>query len=622
MQNQGLNQSQNQKLEKPNISFRKQAKEFIRSLDAFGIPKDLDFAIKLEYLFMGRDPDIQQNLDQYVYLQLSQNIYTWVSPDQGPSVFQKQKIKTELIPCAKDSSLVNNHKKAADFLKLNQTFLCPEQCKSPEEIRSVASLLRLHFVIENSFFDDKSFDESAVKKQLKPYYFSSAQDKSLYYYMLLSQNEIVRKDNMVYGNDIREKFVETKIDYHIVSELNSTDSYNNNAYISIYVQMDEEVKRIERRVFNLLEALRNTGGFMTVSIIIAYILVRKVQECHYYNTLIKNLYNYQSLKLKEYQLRKKTIIGRNMDIDEEPKADKRIISHILDREQLKYNVKKNFTAFLRRFGLCRTSDSQSYYEDYLYQNGLKKIYHELDIRNISNELRTLKFLTHTILDKQQRYMLPFFKSYLLNTKPKELIQDINFKKLNKSLSYIEVLAIFNEGKEKTFQRILKNIQLEEKEYNDEKNDEIKSQRPTCMGKKPKANNQPQENNENIAQKQQSNAIATNTANEGQPITKVKNLQIKSDLFQNIDLSRLQARSHSAYPQNYESFSHVQTSQRQFNHDINFSSQEIDFEEIDLEIEGPKRQIDGTNFKNKNNEQEDDDKQIFPALDLIKQNQQK
>jgi len=59
----------------------------------------------------------------------------------------------------------------------------------------------------------------------------------------------------------------------------------------------------------------------------------------------------------------------------------------------------------------------------LYKKALKKIDNELDIRHISKELRTLKFISNVMLTKYQRYMIPFFKQHLLNfmdAKPKEM----------------------------------------------------------------------------------------------------------------------------------------------------------------------------------------------------------
>ncbi|CDW76806.1 UNKNOWN [Stylonychia lemnae] len=189
---------------------------------------------------------------------------------------------------------------------LNEKYNNTKQCKSKDEITRVASFLKLYIINQNSFFDDKSFEDVSVKKYLNTFYLTSFEQKSIYYYMHLSQNNIIRKDNMMYGSDIEEKFIETKIDHNVIQEINSTDPYNN-AYIGVYIFMDDEVKQIERKVFNVSDALKNTGGFMSVVLIIAYILVYKIQQAIYYNTLIKSLYRYQNM-LSEYKFQRKSNI--------------------------------------------------------------------------------------------------------------------------------------------------------------------------------------------------------------------------------------------------------------------------------------------------------------------------
>ena len=56
----------------------------------------------------------------------------------------------------------------------------------------------------------------------------------MYYYMLLSKNKVEMNDNMIAGKTKFADFVETRIDYNVEQELESTDSYNN-AYIAFYI---------------------------------------------------------------------------------------------------------------------------------------------------------------------------------------------------------------------------------------------------------------------------------------------------------------------------------------------------------------------------------------------------
>jgi hypothetical protein len=61
--------------------------------------------------------------------------------------------------------------------------------------------VRLYLLMENSFFDEKHFDDNYIKKYLKPYYLNSFYNKSVYYYMTLLQNKIEMNDNIFYSFD-------------------------------------------------------------------------------------------------------------------------------------------------------------------------------------------------------------------------------------------------------------------------------------------------------------------------------------------------------------------------------------------------------------------------------------
>ena len=53
--------------------------EFNLSIDEF------DFGIRLEFTNKDQFPDIQENLDQYVYISLTQNEYAWDKASNGNS---------------------------------------------------------------------------------------------------------------------------------------------------------------------------------------------------------------------------------------------------------------------------------------------------------------------------------------------------------------------------------------------------------------------------------------------------------------------------------------------------------------------------------------------------------
>lgn len=84
-----------------------------------------------------------------------------------------------------------------------------------EEIYRVSSLLKLYFVVENTYFDENDFSANPIKRYKKPYYLTSLNDTSFYYYMLISKNDVVLNDNLLYGSTVHQSFIETRIDYHV-----------------------------------------------------------------------------------------------------------------------------------------------------------------------------------------------------------------------------------------------------------------------------------------------------------------------------------------------------------------------------------------------------------------------
>ena len=65
-----------------------------------------------------------------------------------------------------------------------------------------------------------------------------------------------------------------------------------NAYISLYIQMDDSLKETERQVYTFFMAFSATGGFMTVLYLVTLVIVQRFQSTIYHTTLIKSLYKY------------------------------------------------------------------------------------------------------------------------------------------------------------------------------------------------------------------------------------------------------------------------------------------------------------------------------------------
>ncbi|CDW83536.1 UNKNOWN [Stylonychia lemnae] len=482
--------------------------------------KDFDYGIRLEYVFYEREPQIQAELDQYVYMQISQNIYTWVKDKKGNSVFQKQKIKTELGNCSQGRlglkegevdylGIINGYQCPKDvnyqikgsfsgeqtkFIQLsvrdcNQTYLNEaynktKQCKSKKEIERVSANLKMYFVAENSYFDENDYGSESVKKFLKPYYLTSKNATSKYYYMLLSQNEIIKQDNLLLDEEVNDKFIETKIDYSVDQELEAIDAYNN-AYIGVYIQMDDQVKTVNRKLMTILDALGNTGGFMSIIIVVAYAMIQYVQKTLYYTSLVKSLFvfqeNFEQQSFQPYSQNKQKNVkirlstkknleeevisfeeksARNEEQDsstEEINLFQKLYKQLSSRKKLKYTLTDEFKSTFIRLRICKKTSQEQVQKDILYKRGVDKIDHELDLRYIIKQLRSLKFISQVLLNKQQRFMLPYFKANLLNVQ--------NAPEQNKKDKFGPYLrkTIENRDHTKIDRRILKYIDLSDED---------------------------------------------------------------------------------------------------------------------------------------------------------------
>ena len=75
-----------------------------------------------------------------------------------------------------------------------------------------------------------------------------------------------------------------------------------NAYISTYIMMDDSHKSTIRNVSTFAMVFSDTGGFMTITFLVAVIIVERLQSVIYYTTLIKSFYKYQSTDEKRTEM--------------------------------------------------------------------------------------------------------------------------------------------------------------------------------------------------------------------------------------------------------------------------------------------------------------------------------
>ncbi|CDW88164.1 UNKNOWN [Stylonychia lemnae] len=215
---------------------------------------EFDLAFKAEYNFLKTEPEVQENLELYAFVQLSQNIYTWTTQNgRSTQLRQRNRLETEICQYGR----LGLHEDTIDYLNIAKTYQCPKKldfqlqgsysarvskqvqigiypcnqtyldittngtkiCKSKEEQYRVGANLKLYVVVQNSFFDQDNFSDNSIKTSLKPYFLTPSNNQSHSYLFLLSKNQVQLRDSMFYGEIQQKEYIETRLDYFNVQEL-------------------------------------------------------------------------------------------------------------------------------------------------------------------------------------------------------------------------------------------------------------------------------------------------------------------------------------------------------------------------------------------------------------------
>lgn len=110
----------------------------------------------------------------------------------------------------------------------------------------MAQQLKLFLVIQNSYLKDDDFQDP-IKKYLKPYFLTSASNHSIFYYMMVSKNDVELYDSKLLGSPVQMEYIETRVDYSVTQQM--VDELGDpNSYIGVYIQMDDGLKNTSRKV--------------------------------------------------------------------------------------------------------------------------------------------------------------------------------------------------------------------------------------------------------------------------------------------------------------------------------------------------------------------------------------
>ncbi|TNV83622.1 hypothetical protein FGO68_gene15123 [Halteria grandinella] len=452
---------------------------------------DFDFGVKVDYLNKLHEPEVQANIEEYIELTVSQEVSKWVYDYNGEPVHIKDKTFAKLGSC--DYGRLGLVEGIKNYLFIRENYYCAhnftfqlqgsstgqlqkyividaracnqtslnikynntKKCKPQSEILRVASLIKLYFVVENSYFDDSIFDHGhMVKKYLKPYYFSAVFNSSTYYYMSLIQNQIEAHDHWLYAsqNVGEAQSFETIISYNGIEDLRG-EKDEKKPFVTVNVMLDEAKRYQQRKVDTITDAFTTTGGIITIIMALFAALTQHLQSVNYFSKLIQSFYYYDSTILSQRDIKNKGRQGSSQDFhqsnrrqqsssfhsktntsiaslhtqpitDFDPSPNSFIFSSLLqeisNRKHFVFSVSEYIKSGLRRlFTFSGNVTEVDAFQDKLklqiFKKGSAKIEDDLDIRKVFHALTLANALGDIILKKDQRQLLKYTKYRILKT---------------------------------------------------------------------------------------------------------------------------------------------------------------------------------------------------------------
>jgi hypothetical protein len=151
------------------------------------------------------------------------------------------------------------------------------------------------------------------------------------------------KDGAFGGKSKIDHFYETRLDYGISSSIPDDDG-TTQAFIGVYVTMDDTYKLTVRRVTTFSVAFASTGGFMGIVFLVALIAVRRVQEYKYNSKLIKKFYTFDdSSSIKQPNL---SVTDQEIINSSNPDQLKKVVSKLGNRKEIRLTIIDYVKGFL------------------------------------------------------------------------------------------------------------------------------------------------------------------------------------------------------------------------------------------------------------------------------------
>ncbi|CDW87172.1 UNKNOWN [Stylonychia lemnae] len=289
------------------------------------------FDIGISFLYLGPDSQLQEELDTYFSVQISQvtseqvtsdgkssqygqDILTWVNEkfeleqcQSGRLSNEDQTLDTGGMWCAKNfqMKLQGNIASKKRRLGVTEILYCQQYildqikpgktCKSKNEINSILSMVVVTIVQKEQYFDTKEFSQNPIKLSLQAFPLELKENLSQVSYFKISRNELQLKDSWFSSQiqGVEQEYYKSKYQGTTVSSSGFT-YYDRIQSIQYY--MSEDVEIVERSTDTILEIFSQVGGLMCMITTLLSFVSGSIQEFLFKSSILKKSYEYNHIK--------------------------------------------------------------------------------------------------------------------------------------------------------------------------------------------------------------------------------------------------------------------------------------------------------------------------------------
>ncbi|CDW76139.1 UNKNOWN [Stylonychia lemnae] len=250
------------------------------------------------------------------------------------------------------------------------------------------------------------------------------------YFDLQSTEETVIVDYEIQENHVKgsssrihESLYEFKHDYFsTIGKQQYKTAITNDAFIQFTFYLSDEEKSFEIIPINFLQVLSNVGGLVQIVTVLVTFMIGPLQEFFFFQSLIKKIFltqkHNEKEKIGDKQEKKKSY---NLE-SAQPRNYLRMVLELRSRYRFYYNNREAFND--KFFFLCNLKKKNQRLRKQLFDHGEEKIRSSLDVVKIIKNMRELKMVSHLILLKFQRSLLPYLQKYLIESSFQRMQENI------------------------------------------------------------------------------------------------------------------------------------------------------------------------------------------------------